>query len=550
MQSDMERIREITHAQSFEDGLEYHHKGCVVLLSITNNMVLARVTGSREYTVSIQTKGAKTNLACTCNYDYDGYCKHIAAVLLGVYYATGNLGMVKQVGQNNESSYSMFSPYIHKDEFNDELGSPDWQYMGKGTYVKKGKKIHVTKILSKTGYAPPLKKCEMILKSIYDKAKNKDGLITDKNKVKFDAVQAIVQDYEDSVMGSDAVSIHMQVCKYISENMSITDDKKLHYTRQFQYFIRHAIPLMRRLDSGSKKKQDRLRYLFEMYVQEDVNNFALMYLDALYETASDVIDLKYCKSLFESQMGRKPVVMANNSRRSKNEILEAFLLLLGKMGDDHTADFLSKHYKSSESLCARYIWNLADNNVEKALKVAQSAAKTFTDTDLFVRMQNFILEQNADPRQIDILTDMFGRTGNWSYYEKIKSISDDWDHTMNTILDRLEKGGCLHTCIDVLLHEGRIDVAIIKILESNDLDMHDAYSNELATLFSKEYYSEYTTHIPSLIQSAKKNDYKDIERHIAVMKQIPGHGDKTRKFLAELVDTYPRFAKHMESAGM
>ena len=550
MQSDMERIREITHASSFEDGLECHHKGCVVLLSITADMVLARVTGSSEYTVSVQTKGAKTNLACTCSYDYDGYCKHIAAVLLSVYYATGNLDMVKQVRQNNESSYGMFSPYMHRDEFNDELGRPDWLYIGKGTYVKKGKKIHVTRILNKTD-SPPSKQCEVILKSIYDKAKNKDGLITGKNKVKFDAVQAIVQEYEDSGMSSNAISIHMQVCKYISENMNITDDKKLHYTKQFRYFMRHAVPLMRRLDSGSKTKQDRLRYLFEMYVREDVNSFALMYMDALYETANDVIDLRYCKSLFESQTGRKPVVMAKNSRRSKDEILEAFLLLLGKMGDDHTADFLSKHYMSSEGMCARYIWNLADNDVEKALRVAQSAAKTFTNTDLFARMQNFILEQNADPRQIDVLIDMFGRTGNWSYYEKIKSISDDWDHAMNAILGRLEKDGCLHACIDVLLHEGKTDAAIARILESNDLDMLDAYGNELAAIYSKEYHSKYATRISSMIQSAKtEDDYRDMERHIAAMRQIPGHDAKTKKFLADLVDAHPRFAKHLESAGM
>lgn len=76
-------IRALVNAKSFARGQEYFRDGAVSDVIRRGNRVTAEVEGSDLYEVTISLGDAGIEEAqCTCPYDWDGYCKHIVAVLL------------------------------------------------------------------------------------------------------------------------------------------------------------------------------------------------------------------------------------------------------------------------------------------------------------------------------------------------------------------------------------------------------------------------------------------------------------------------------------
>ena len=76
-------IREMANAKSFARGKEYYHDGAVSDVIRRGNRITAEVEGSDLYEVTIVLDdGDVAEARCTCPYDFDGYCKHVVAVLL------------------------------------------------------------------------------------------------------------------------------------------------------------------------------------------------------------------------------------------------------------------------------------------------------------------------------------------------------------------------------------------------------------------------------------------------------------------------------------
>jgi uncharacterized Zn finger protein len=79
-------IRAGASAQSFHRGMSYYNDGAVLEIIRRDAVITAEVEGSDyepyEVTVKLGADGGIDYAACTCPYDYGGYCKHIVAVLL------------------------------------------------------------------------------------------------------------------------------------------------------------------------------------------------------------------------------------------------------------------------------------------------------------------------------------------------------------------------------------------------------------------------------------------------------------------------------------
>jgi uncharacterized Zn finger protein len=78
-------IREHSEPESFRRGQEYYRDGAVRWITRCGDAIEAEVEGSalRPYQVSVtfDTAGV-TSAACTCPYDWGGWCKHVVATLL------------------------------------------------------------------------------------------------------------------------------------------------------------------------------------------------------------------------------------------------------------------------------------------------------------------------------------------------------------------------------------------------------------------------------------------------------------------------------------
>jgi len=78
-------IRHQTIAQSFERGESYYRAGSVHSLILRGDRLFARVGGSEATAYQIDVhfdQSGITRATCTCPYNYEGWCKHIVAVLL------------------------------------------------------------------------------------------------------------------------------------------------------------------------------------------------------------------------------------------------------------------------------------------------------------------------------------------------------------------------------------------------------------------------------------------------------------------------------------
>ena len=70
--------------KSFERGDAYFAEGLVEWMIRSGNRLFSEVQGSewQPYKVGITLKGDDFTAACSCPYDWEGYCKHIIATLL------------------------------------------------------------------------------------------------------------------------------------------------------------------------------------------------------------------------------------------------------------------------------------------------------------------------------------------------------------------------------------------------------------------------------------------------------------------------------------
>ena len=81
----LDSIREQSTAKSFQRGEAYYHEDSVMSLLLRGQNLEAKVAGTEHsgYRVTIElADNCITSVYCTCPYDYDGWCKHIVAVLL------------------------------------------------------------------------------------------------------------------------------------------------------------------------------------------------------------------------------------------------------------------------------------------------------------------------------------------------------------------------------------------------------------------------------------------------------------------------------------
>ncbi len=83
---DSAAIRAKVTEQSYDRGVDYYHASAVESATLRGDQLFATVQGSEwePYGVVVTFTGDDFTAACTCPYDWGGYCKHVVAALLTV----------------------------------------------------------------------------------------------------------------------------------------------------------------------------------------------------------------------------------------------------------------------------------------------------------------------------------------------------------------------------------------------------------------------------------------------------------------------------------
>jgi len=88
---DVEAVRRIAGERSFARGEAYLRNGQATLLSVTEDRILAEVTGTESYRVELSGRGHSIGGSCTCRAFEDyGFCKHMVATALAANASDGD----------------------------------------------------------------------------------------------------------------------------------------------------------------------------------------------------------------------------------------------------------------------------------------------------------------------------------------------------------------------------------------------------------------------------------------------------------------------------
>lgn len=79
----VDELRAVCTDASLERGKRYFEEGRVSVVSRTPTSLSAKVRGTKLYYVGVDLSDG-LYAVCTCPYSHEGYCKHIAAVLIAI----------------------------------------------------------------------------------------------------------------------------------------------------------------------------------------------------------------------------------------------------------------------------------------------------------------------------------------------------------------------------------------------------------------------------------------------------------------------------------
>ena len=165
--------------------------------------------------------------------------------------------------------------------------------------------------------------------------------------------------------------------------------------------------------------------------------------------------------------------------------LRGYVELLDRLGEQaELGTILTRHYPASRHLCLRYARLLADEGErEAAITVAEYGTDAFSGSDT-VGLREFLVDQyeETDPDAFrETLIGLFVERTDWTYYNRLKAATpvDEWQHVVDTIVDRLDSRWDSEAIVEIYLREDRIEDAFETVTNARDLDLFEAYVDQL-----------------------------------------------------------------------
>lgn len=551
----------------YQDGVKYCQEGCVKILSMNNGRIHASVHGTRlEYVeINVDTEQDIIEHACTCFDDSNEYCKHTIATFLQLEDTTSRRVLKEEI-EWNEDDYDDDSDNYYKapkfaqpadlpdhppnplDDYNDDVYDYEASKFAQHGTMPVHHGINAAKPTLPRKPLPhkisdnmePTEMCKAVLDHMYNNAKNARGRITNKERVYFGIVDELASKHRDVL---DTIDTYVATAWYISENIDIVDNLKGYYTSQIIHMMRRIIKNAKGMVRDRDGIQKRMQRIFTMYMQEKSDHFANMYFETLYKMCINENDYAYITGLFSAHQDGSENI--GQIRRSSEQILEAETELRTQSGQEDLENFLFKHHEDSPSTYVRYIWLLLDRDKDRALEEANKAIDIFPNSTKITNVALQLSEAAGGRKHIEFLIKLFVRTCNWGYYDQARDLAADWNnYYLESILSNLKDSANPNMRIDVLLHEGMHERAFKEVIDSNDLNMLDAYSHELCEKYPDKSYEFYAERISNIIKSIDNAEqHEEARRHIMTIQLIPKHKKDATRFLNKLARQHPQLDK-------
>jgi hypothetical protein len=557
-----EQIRDLCTSEVFDRARNYRDEERIERIDRFDETVNAAVQGSQPepYEVEIQfVDGAvepeNVDATCTCPYDWGGYCKHIIAVLLEL--AEGDMNL-----EDEREAVERVLSDAHPEELRKFL----LDECERNADLRR-------RLLTRFE--------EQDTQSLYDYKKEMSqqyrGPYTYQYEgPNFSEFHDLAETHREQGNPLEAVTIYRAMTEVRIENMDMVQD---YYGEDFETELNAFVECIREADLNHEEKREYIDYLFERWGSDDsaVGTFSGQYEDALWELCTDDADLRYWRNLLEDDLPAEISEMSKpddgigsfDTRRYEAERrIELYADVLDALGDTETLrDVYGEHYLDIREFCVRYARLLAaESAIDRAIEVAEEGLDAFSNDG---ELRRFLIDIYADrdpERHKELLREQFLQSGNWEYYEQLRSrcSDDEWEAMIADFEARFEDSNG-HRLIDLYLREGRTADAFEAVIDAarddsgeafrravgdNGLEVLSEYRDDVADYDPETYYEAYEERLePFLADTTGRDHYQTVVEYLEEMREL-GFDEEFEAFVAHLKEKHsnrPAFLDEMEA---
>lgn len=554
-----EQIRDLCTSEVFERARNYRDEERIERIDRFDETVSAAVQGSQPepYEIKIESDGAvepeSVDASCTCPYDWGGYCKHIIAVLLEL--AEGDV----ELEDEREAVERVLSD-AHPEELREFL-------LDESERDANLRRRLLTRFE------------EQDTQSLYDYKKEMSQQYRGPYTYQYEGpdyseFHDLAETHRKQDNPLEAAIIYRAMTEVRIENMDMVQD---HYGEDFEAELDAFVACIHEADLDHEEKREYIDYLFERWGSDDsaVGTFSGQYEDALWELCTDDADLRYWHDLLEDDL---PAEIPETSepddgigsfdirRYEAERRIEMYADVLDALDETETLqNEYEEYYLDIREFCVRYARLLADEgDVNRAIEVAEEGMETFSNVG---ELRRFLIDAYADrepERHKELLREQFLQSGNWEYYEQLRSrcSDDEWENVVGDFEARFEDSN-VHRLIDLYLREERTADAFETVIEAarddpddsfwravgdNGLAILSEYRDDVANYDPETYYEVYEERLePFLADTTGRDHYQTVVEYLEEMREL-GFDEEFDAFVAHLKEKHsnrPAFLDEM-----
>jgi hypothetical protein len=385
----------------------------------------------------------------------------------------------------------------------------------------------------------------------------------------------------------DAATIYRAMFEAMRNHLYEFDPHRggFEHDETFQNAIASYATTIREANLPHEEKREYIKYCFDRWLDEhEEGGFPQHFREALWELCSTEEDYRYWQSLLRDRLdkqfgsdrlyGEKYDEDADTWRRgdptahadeaelldgyTETAWLRGYVELLDRI-DERTelGAILNRHYPASRHLCLRYARLLAEEcEHEAAITVAEYGTEAFSGSDT-IGLREFLVDQYEETDADDfwdMMIGLFVERTDWSYYERLKAATpdDEWEHVVDTVIDRLDSRWDADTIIEIYVRENRIDDAFETVTNARDLDLFNAYIDQLGDRDPAAYFDAYRREIKKAAADASRRKYyREVADHLQTIQTLgrDRRFENLVSFLREEYSNRPAFLDELETAG-
>ena len=284
----IEKIRTLCTGDSFDRGVRYFKEGRVQKINLSSGILNAKVIGTKTYEVTIDIDNDFSS-SCTCPYDFDGYCKHIIAVLLDL---NENYSGITKRGKTMSGRVGS------------ALNSMDAENLR--TFLKKefirNKPVQSHFLLyidAEEGVEKSIRDYKQEMDILKDSALE-EGYLFHRNKVDFYVFMDLAARHKEMGKVTEAAKVYQALSELMASNMGVVDDTDDYYIDRFWEALEDLIVCINLMERESKFIY--IDYFFERFIEKDPIYLQDEYVEALKSVCITIDSLDHLKKLLSPRL--------------------------------------------------------------------------------------------------------------------------------------------------------------------------------------------------------------------------------------------------------